>query len=146
MNYPVKKILLIEDDANDVTLIKNALREAHFGNEIVVAEDGEVGLDMLYRRGKFSGNTDELPIFILLDIKMPMMDGIEVLKIIRDDSMFDCIPVVMMTSSRDLRDLEECYKLGANSYVVKPVNIIDFIKVVKDVGKYWAVINETPNQ
>ena len=122
------------------------MREAHFGNEIVVAEDGEVGLDMLYRRGKFSGNTDELPIFILLDIKMPMMDGIEVLKIIRDDSMFDCIPVVMMTSSRDLRDLEECYKLGANSYVVKPVNIIDFIKVVKDVGKYWAVINETPNQ
>lgn len=145
MNYPIKKILLIEDDVKDVTLIKNALREVHFGNEIVVAEDGEVGLDMLYRRGKFAGNTDELPILILLDIKMPLMDGIEVLKIIRDDSVFDYIPVVMMTSSRDLHDLEECYKLGANSYVVKPLNIIDFIKVVKDVGKYWAVINETPN-
>ena len=145
MNLTLKTILLIDDDVNDVTLIKTALKEANFGNEIVVAEDGEVGLDLLYRRGKFSDYNAELPIFILLDIKMPMMDGIEVLKIIREDHLFDKIPVVMMTSSRDVHDLEECYKYGANSFVVKPVNIIDFIRVVKDVGQYWGVINETRN-
>lgn len=125
--------------------MKTALRESHFSNEIIVAEDGEVGLDLLYRRGKFANFTGELPIFILLDIKMPLMDGIEVLKIIRGDRSFDNIPVVMMTSSRDLHDLEECYWHGANSYVVKPVNITDFIRVVKEVGQYWGVINEVPN-
>jgi len=145
MNLILKSILLIDDDINDVTLIKTALREAHFRNEIIVAEDGEVGLDLLYRKGKFSNYTGELPVFILLDIKMPLMDGIEILKVIREDRLFDRIPVVMMTSSHDVRDLEECYKYGANSFVVKPVNITDFIRVVKEVGQYWGVINETRN-
>jgi len=145
MTLSLKNILLIDDDINDVTLMKTALKEAHFSNKIIVAEDGEVGLDLLYRRGKFSNYTGELPIFILLDIKMPMMDGIEVLKIIRADRSFDKIPVVMMTSSRDVGDLEECYRHGANSFVVKPVNIVDFIRVVKDVGQYWGVINEILN-
>lgn len=145
MKLSLKNILLIDDDINDVTLIKSALKESHFSNEIIVAEDGEVGLDLLYRRGKFANDTGELPIFILLDIKMPLMDGIEVLKIIRSDRQFDKIPVIMMTSSRDVRDLEECYRHGANSFVVKPVNITDFIRVVKEVGQYWGVINETQN-
>jgi CheY-like chemotaxis protein len=145
MNLILKNILLIDDDINDVTLMKTALKESHFSNEIIVAEDGEVGLDLLYRRGKFSDYKGELPAFILLDIKMPMMNGIEVLKIIREDHLFDKIPVVMMTSSRDVRDLDECYKYGANSFIVKPVNITDFIRVIKEVGQYWGVINETQN-
>lgn len=145
MNLTLKNILLIDDDINDVTLMKTALKESHFSNEIIVAEDGEVGLDLLYRRGKFSDYKGELPAFILLDIKMPMMNGIEVLKIIREDHLFDKIPVVMMTSSRDVRDLDECYKYGANSFIVKPVNITDFIRVIKEVGQYWGVINETQN-
>jgi two-component system, response regulator len=145
MTMSLRNILLVDDDKNDVTLMKSALKESHFSNEIIVAEDGEEGLDLLYRRGKFASYTGELPIFILLDIKMPLLDGIEVLKIIREDRLFDQIPVVMMTSSRDVRDLEECYRHGANSFVVKPVNITDFIKVVKDVGQYWGIINERPN-
>jgi CheY-like chemotaxis protein len=145
MDLILKNILLIDDDINDVSLMKTALKESHFSNEIIVAEDGEVGLDLLYRRGKFSDYKGELPAFILLDIKMPMMNGIEVLKIIREDHLFDKIPVVMMTSSRDVRDLDECYKYGANSFIVKPVNITDFIRVIKEVGQYWGVINETQN-
>jgi CheY-like chemotaxis protein len=145
MDLILKNILLIDDDINDVSLMKTALKESHFSNEIIVDEDGEVGLDLLYRRGKFSDYKGELPAFILLDIKMPMMNGIEVLKIIREDHLFDKIPVVMMTSSRDVRDLDECYKYGANSFIVKPVNITDFIRVIKEVGQYWGVINETQN-
>jgi len=141
-NNPLKKILMVDDDHNDVTLMINALREAHFGNEIIVAEDGEEALDFLYRRGRFADYQGDHPIFILLDIKMPLLNGIEVLKLIRNDHSFEKIPVIMMTSSRDTHDLEECYKHGANSFVVKPVNIIDFIKVVKEVGQYWIVINE----
>lgn len=141
-NYPHKSILMVDDDINDVTLMVNALREAHFGNEIIVAEDGEEALDFLYRQGKFADYQGDLPIFILLDIKMPMLNGIEVLKLIKKDRSFDNIPVIMMTSSRDTRDLDECYENGANSFVVKPVNISDFIDVVKKVGQYWIVVNE----
>jgi CheY-like chemotaxis protein len=141
-NHPQKNILMVDDDHNDVTLMINALREAHFGNEIIVAEDGEEALDFLYKRGKFAEYQGDLPVFILLDIKMPLLNGIEVLKLIRKDRSFDKIPVIMMTSSRDTRDLEECYENGANSFVVKPVNISDFIDVVKKVGQYWIVVNE----
>lgn len=142
MKQNFKNILLVDDDPNDVLLMTSALSEFHFGNEIIVAEDGEEALDFLYQKGKFAHYSGGQPIFIMLDIKMPMMDGIEVLKIIRSDKLFDSIPVIMMTSSRDTHDLEECYKHGANSFVVKPVNIGEFITVVKDVGKYWGVINE----
>jgi len=143
--FTQKTILLVDDDIHDVTLMVNALREAHLGNEIVVAEDGEEALDILYQRGNFSGEEKSFPIFILLDIKMPKMDGIEVLKQIRGDSQFDKIPVVMMTSSRDTRDIDECYLYGANSFVVKPVNIADFVSVVKKIGQYWLVVNEISN-
>ncbi len=144
MRTIVKDILLVDDSANDVTLIKAALKDANFGNEIIVAEDGEEAIDFLYNRGKFSGYKGGKPIFVLLDIKMPMMDGIEVLKIIRQDPEFNQIPVIMLTSSRDSRDLQACYDNGANSFVVKPVNMSSFMQVVKDLGKYWVIINELP--
>ena len=144
MKTLIKNILLVDDSENDVTLIKAGLREAHFGNEIVVAEDGEEALDFLYKRGKFANYVGDKPIFILLDIKMPLMNGIEVLKVIRGDSTFNEVPVIMLTSSRDSHDLQECYNNGANSFVVKPVNINDFMSVVKEVGQYWVIINKPP--
>lgn len=144
MKTLIKNILLVEDSANDVTLIKAGLREAHFGNEIVVAEDGEEALDFLYKRGKFASYVGDKPIFILLDIKLPLMNGIEVLKVIREDAHFNDVPVIMLTSSRDSHDLQECYNNGANSFVVKPVNINEFMLVVKEVGQYWVVVNELP--
>jgi len=144
MNTIIKDILLVDDSANDVTLIKRALADAKFGNNIIVAEDGEEAIDFLYCRGKFSGYEGGKPIFILLDVKMPLMDGIEVLKIIRKDPKFNHIPVIMLTSSRDTHDLQECYDNGANSFVVKPVNMQEFMTVVKDLGKYWVVVNERP--
>jgi CheY-like chemotaxis protein len=144
MKAIIKNILLVDDSENDVKLIKAALEEAHFGNEIVVAEDGEEALDFLYKRGKFANDKSEDPVFILLDIKMPLMDGIEVLKIIRADDTFNKVPVIMLTSSRDSGDMQACYDSGANSFVVKPVNISDFMMVVKELGQYWVVINERP--
>lgn len=142
MESSFRSILLVDDDPNDVTLMKSALEEVHFGNPIIVAEDGEEALDYLFHRGRFVDINDNLPVFILLDIKMPKLDGIDVLRLIRDEPSFDKVPVIMMTSSRDTSDLEECYKYGANSFVVKPVNITEFVQVVKEVGKYWVVINE----
>lgn len=144
METTIKNILLVDDSPNDVKLIKSALRNAHFANEIIVAEDGEEALDFMYNRGKFAGYTGGTPIFILLDIKLPLMNGIEVLKEIRGDPAFKRIPVIMLTSSRDNQDLSVCYDNGANSFVVKPVNIVDFMQVVKDLGQYWVVINEKP--
>lgn len=144
MQTIVKDILLVDDSVNDVVLVKSALADANFGNAIVVAEDGEEALDFLYKRGKFEDYQGGKPIFILLDIKMPLMDGIEVLKVIRKDPEFNLVPVIMLTSSRDTHDLQTCYDNGANSFVVKPVNMSSFLQVVKDLGKYWVVINELP--
>jgi CheY-like chemotaxis protein len=145
MKTIVKNILLVDDSPNDVTLIKAGLRDSHFANEIIVAEDGEEALDFLYKRGKFANSKGDKPAFILLDIKLPLMNGIEVLKVIRADANFNDVPIIMLTSSRDAHDLQDCYNNGANSFVVKPVNIIDFMGVVKDVGQYWVVINEPPS-
>jgi two-component system response regulator len=144
MKTTIKNILLVDDSENDIKLIKTALHEAHLGNEIIVAEDGEEALDFLYKRGKYSEFNSDIPIFILLDIKMPLMDGIEVLKIIRSDLSFNKIPIIMLTSSSDDHDLKECYENGANSFVVKPVVVKDFMEVVKELGQYWVVINELP--
>ena len=144
MKTLIKNILLVDDSENDVTLIKAGLREAHFGNEIIVAEDGEEALDFLYKRGIYKDYAGDKPIFILLDIKLPLMNGIEVLKVIRENAEFNDVPIIMLTSSRDSHDLQECYNNGANSFVVKPVNINDFMGVVKEVGQYWVVVNEPP--
>jgi CheY-like chemotaxis protein len=139
----VKRILIVDDSPKDVELTISALGEKNLANEVVVAEDGEEALDYLYKRGKFA-NEKGFPSAIILDIKMPKMDGIEVLQHIRSDPKFKFIPVIMVTSSREERDLVESYKLGANSYVVKPVDIVQFIDAIKVLGQYWAVINQLP--
>jgi len=143
MNAEVKRILIVDDSPKDVELTIAALREKNLANEVVVAEDGEEALDYLYKRGKFV-NEKGYPAVILLDIKMPKMNGIEVLKYIRSTPKFKLIPVIMVTSSREEKDLVESYKLGANSYVVKPVDVIQFIDAIKSLGQYWAVINQAP--
>ena len=143
MQMEVKRILIVDDSPKDVELAIAALAEKNLANEVVVAEDGEEALDYLYKRGKFE-NVTGTPAVILLDIKMPKMDGIEVLRHIRSEPKFKLIPVIMVTSSREERDLVESYKLGANSYVVKPVDITQFIDAVKVLGQYWAVINQLP--
>jgi CheY-like chemotaxis protein len=144
MNPTIKNILLVDDSQNDIQLMKTVLEEAHLGNEIIVAEDGEEALDFLYKRGKFANDKSDDPVFILLDIKMPMLNGIEVLKIIRSDTKFNKIPIIMLTSSNDSHDIQDCYDNGANSFVVKPININEFIGVIKNIGQYWYVINERP--
>lgn len=146
MKTIIKSILIVDDSANDIVLIKSALANANFGNEIVIAEDGVEALDYLYKRGKFANINSSEPIFILLDIKMPLMDGIEVLKAIRKDAQFNSTPIIMLTSSRDSSDLKTCYDHGANSFVVKPVSINDFLNVVKEIGQYWVVVNEISAQ
>jgi two-component system response regulator len=143
MKTEIKRILIVDDSPKDVELTIAALAENNLANEVVVAEDGEEALDYLYKRGKFA-DQDGIPAVILLDIKMPKMNGIEVLRHIRSDSKFMFIPVIMVTSSREERDLVESYKLGANSYVVKPVDIVQFIDAIKVLGQYWAVINQPP--
>jgi two-component system, response regulator len=143
MNAEVKRILIADDSPRDVELTIAALAEKNLANEVIVAEDGEEALDYLYKRGKFANETG-LPAVILLDIKMPKMDGIEVLRHIRSNPVFKLIPVIMVTSSREEKDLVESYKLGANSYVVKPVDIVQFIDAIKVLGQYWAIINQPP--
>lgn len=143
MKAEVKRILIVDDSPKDVELTVAVLAENNLANEIVVAEDGEEALDYLYKRGKFADETCN-PAIILLDIKMPKMDGIEVLKIIRADPEFRLIPVIMLTSSREEKDLVESYKLGANSYVVKPVDIPQFIEAIKVLGQFWVIINQQP--
>jgi CheY-like chemotaxis protein len=144
MNAEVKRILIVDDSPKDVELIISALREKNLANEVIVAEDGEEALDYLHKRGKFT-NEIGYPAVILLDIKMPKMNGIEVLKYIRSDAKFKLLPVIMVTSSHEEKDLVESYKLGANSYVVKPVDIIQFIDAIKDLGQYWVIINQSVN-
>jgi CheY-like chemotaxis protein len=143
MKADVKKILIVDDSPNDVMLVINALAEKNLANEVDVAEDGIEALDYLYKRGKFA-DVKGHPAVILLDLKMPRMNGIEFLRHIRADPEFKLMPVVMVTSSAEERDLVESYKLGANSYVVKPVDIVQFIDAIKTLGQYWAVINQPP--
>jgi CheY-like chemotaxis protein len=143
MNQELKRILIVDDSPKDVELTITALAEGNLANGVSVAEDGEEALDYLYRRGKFV-NEISYPAVILLDIKMPKMNGIEVLKHIRSNPVFRLIPVIMVTSSREEKDLVESYELGANSYVVKPVDIIQFIDAIKVLGQYWAIINQPP--
>ena len=138
------KILMVEDSQNDIELILDALSDYNFVNNIVVVRDGEEAMDYLYRRGNFKERQAGNPIFILLDIKMPRMTGLELLRIIKNDENMKSIPVIMLTSSKEDTDLRECYRLGVNAYVVKPVHFSDFAEAVKKIGKFWAVVNEPP--
>ena len=140
----LKRIMLVEDSARDVELTLAALEEHNLANEVIVTRDGAEALDFLYRRGNFATRSSGNPAVILLDIKMPKVDGLEVLRHIKADSNLNMIPVVMLTSSREEKDLIESYRLGVNAYVVKPVDFDKFVKVVSELGLFWAVINETP--
>ena len=135
-------ILLADDNANDLELTRRALEQHKLVNEIEVVRDGAEALDFLYRRGSFSSRPEVDPLVVLLDIKMPRVDGIEVLRAMKSDPHFQRIPVVMLTSSRQGPDVDECYRLGANAYVVKPVDFAQFADAVKTIGKFWAVLNE----
>ena len=142
----IKNILLVEDDPRDVELTLAALEEHNLANKVLVARDGAEALDYLYRRGRFTTRAGGHPIVVLLDIKMPRINGLEVLKTIKADEDLKFIPVVMLSSSRETPDLVECYKHGVNAYVVKPVDFAEFMKAVKHLGIFWAAINEPPPQ
>lgn len=140
----LKKILLVEDNPNDVELTIEALDEQSLANRVIVLQDGVKAMDYLLYQGPFTDRDRENPALILLDIKMPGMDGIEVLQAIKNSQELKAIPVVMLTSSREEPDLKRCYDLGVNAYVVKPVNYKDFFDAVKNLGFFWAKLNELP--
>jgi CheY-like chemotaxis protein len=138
------RILLVEDDPKDVELTMTALEEYNLSNEVVVAMDGEEALDYLYHQGKFEGRSGDNPAVLLLDLKLPKVDGLEVLEKIKQDEKLRMIPVVVLTSSREERDMVASYKLGVNAYVVKPVDFHEFVNAIKELGVFWAIINEPP--
>lgn len=141
----LKKILLVDDNPNDVELTLEALSEENLGNRVIIANDGVEAMEYLLYQGKFHQREQETPAVILLDIKMPRMDGMEVLQQIKGNEELKIIPVVMLTSSREEPDLKKCYELGVNAYVVKPVNFKDFFDAVKQLGIFWALLNELPS-
>ena len=140
----LKRILLVEDSEKDIELTLAALEECHLGNEVVVVRDGAEALDYLKHRGPFSGQDYGRPVVVLLDVKMPRIDGLEVLRRMRADPDLQRLPVVMLTSSREEQDLVSSYQLGANAYVVKPVDFQQFVDSVKRLGFFWGILNEPP--
>lgn len=135
---------MAEDSQKDVELTLAALEEHNLMNKVDVVPDGAEALDYLYCRGKYRDRAPEPPVVVLLDLKMPKVDGLEVLRTIKQDPQLRALPVVMLTSSREERDLVESYKVGVNAYVVKPVEFQRFVHAIKDLGAFWAVINEPP--
>jgi CheY-like chemotaxis protein len=142
----LQHILLAEDDPRDAKLTMAALEEFNLANRVFVVNDGEQALDYLYQRGKFKTREGGNPVAVLLDLKMPKVDGLEVLKILKADKHLKTIPIVVLTSSRETPDLIECYEHGVNAYVVKPVDFSEFAKAVKQLGVFWAAVNEPPPQ
>jgi CheY-like chemotaxis protein len=140
----LKRILLAEDNPADLELTLEALGQNRLANEVVTVRDGEEALNYLFRRGSFAGRTDGNPAVILLDLKMPKVDGLQVLKEVKADENLRQIPIVMLTSSREEQDLVDSYRLGANAYVVKPVDFGRFVDAVRQLGMFWAVVNEPP--
>jgi DNA-binding response OmpR family regulator len=138
------RILLVEDDPKDVELTLTALEEYKLANEVLIARDGEEALDYLYRRGNFATRSTDNPAVLLLDLKLPKVDGLEVLQQIKADAKLKLIPVVVLTSSHEERDMVTSYKLGVNAYVVKPVDFHEFVNAVKELGIFWALVNEPP--
>ena len=142
----IKNILLVEDDLRDVQLTLAALEEHHLANAVFVVNDGAEALDYLRHLGKFQNRSPGNPVLVLLDNKMPKVSGLEVLKIMKADVVLSMIPVVVLTSSREMPDLKEFYKHGVNAYVVKPVDFAEFMKAVQLLGVFWAAVNEPPPQ
>lgn len=139
-----KRILLVEDDLKDVELTLAALEERNLANKVDVARDGEEALQYLFRQGKFQSRPEGNPVVVMLDLKMPKVDGLEVLRRMRNDKLLKFIPVVVLTSSREEKDIIESYELGVNAYVVKPVDFNQFMDAIKDLGIFWAIINQSP--
>lgn len=140
----LKRIVLAEDNPNDVELTLAALADINLANEVVVVRDGAEALDYLFRRNQYAQRAPGNPAVLLLDLKMPKIDGLDVLRALKADDHLKTIPVVMLTSSREEQDLVSSYKLGVNAYVVKPVDFRAFIDAVRKMGAFWAVINEPP--
>ncbi len=139
-----KRILLVEDNPYDVELALAALEEHRLAAQVAVTHDGVEALDYLHSRGRYARRSGGLPAVMLVDVKMPRMDGLELLGQLKRDPGLRHVPVVMLTSSRESRDLERCYELGANAYVVKPVEFTQYVSTVKEIGLFWAVLNEPP--
>ena len=140
---PERSILLVEDNPADVTLTLRALKRANIANDLVVACDGVEALDYLFGTGQYSGrDVNQLPVIILLDLKLPKIDGIEVLKRVRTNPLTKLLPVVVLTSSREQNDVAACYEFNCNSYVRKPVDFNQFAEAVKQLGLYWLLLNE----
>ena len=144
MPHELKRILLAEDNANDLELTLAALQAIRLANEVIVVRDGAEALEWLFRRGSFADRDDDLPALVLLDLKMPKVDGLEVLRQIKSDARLRLTPVIMLTASREEGDLIRSYELGVNAYVVKPVEFAAFMAAVRQIGAFWAVVNETP--
>jgi CheY-like chemotaxis protein len=140
----LKRILLAEDSAADLELTLEALAQNRLANEVVVVRDGAAALDYLYRLGKYGGRPEGNPAVVLLDLKMPKVDGLQVLKQVKADESLRNVPIVMLTSSREEQDLVDSYRLGVNAYVVKPVEFGSFVEAMKQLGMFWAVVNEPP--
>jgi len=140
----IKRILVVDDDAINVDLLRMALSSQKFPHQTVVARDGAEALDYLFGRGKFARRDCEQPVLVLLDLKMPGVDGFEVLRQVKSDEVLKRIPVVVFSSSNDQGDMLRCYGLGANAYVIKPVDFSEFREVVQAVGQFWTGINQTP--
>ena len=138
------RILIVEDDPNDLELTLSALTDYNLANEVVITRDGQQALDYLYCRGEFSARTTHNPAVLLLDLKLPKVTGLEVLQQIKSDERLKMIPVVVLTSSHEEKDMIRSYSLGVNAYVVKPVDFHEFVNAVKELGVFWAVINEPP--
>jgi CheY-like chemotaxis protein len=144
MATEIKRILLAEDNANDAELTLTALRANRLANEVIVVRDGAEAMDYLKRRGPYADREPGLPALMLLDLKMPKIDGLEVLRLVKEDPDLRILPVVVLTSSREEQDLVRSYDLGVNAYVVKPVDFFAFTEAVKLLGGFWALLNEPP--
>jgi CheY-like chemotaxis protein len=139
-----KQILLVDDNEYDVDLALRALKKRHLANEVQIARDGVEALDYLYRRGRFAGRSSGNPVLMLLDLKMPKIDGIEVLRVIKGDPALRTMPVVVLTSSRDQQDIVDSYDLGVNAYVIKPVEFEKVVEAVQQLGLFWMLHNQPP--
>lgn len=144
MSLHLRDILVVDDNDNDIELMLLSLGDLKLANQITVVRDGVEGLDYLYRRGRFATRKDDLPLFMLLDLNMPRMGGIDMLTEMRRNDDLRTLPVVIMTSSREDPDLKRCYDLGINAYVVKPVDFDQFSHTVANLGIFWALVNEPP--
>jgi DNA-binding response OmpR family regulator len=138
------RILMVEDDSNDVEMTMTALEEYNLANEVIVTRDGEEALDYLYCRGQYQSRASDNPAVLLLDLKLPKVNGLEVLRQVKSDDRLKMIPVVVLTSSHEEKDMVASYQLGVNAYVVKPVDFHEFVNAIKELGAFWAVINVPP--